>query len=264
MPRILLNINEVYVTEKENFCQNTYNRRYVEPNFIVIAKSIEQILLIFNSSINFVYYCLVGKTFRQHMCRAIFWWCNSCIRVMTGGAYDLTTTAGTGETTVPDGESRMDRGASCSGAGSRRARIRHASSEWVSGIDEMRGDEGELMRKLEALEEEDSENSRKLSSQEHSSSNNIQNNCLTTDAQVEPNVTSSSDSSNGYYDINIQIGILGDQKEPDQCHVENEQKLCVVSQGSGSSRKPKKFSAAMAFVSPTGSYCELQNQPVFV
>ena len=73
LPRIALNVSEIHLNNMQRRCREELNSdftlilgtvNYVEPAWVLIASSIEKILLIFNSSINFVYYCLVGKTFR--------------------------------------------------------------------------------------------------------------------------------------------------------------------------------------------------------
>ncbi len=107
LPRILMNINEFYMNKQRLVCLERFGRQYQVADWVLICSFVEKFLLIFNSSINFVYYCLVGKTFRQHMCRSLFWWCGRCIKVVTG--YEpatFTVTGGTGETIVNDGESR--------------------------------------------------------------------------------------------------------------------------------------------------------------
>ena len=68
---------------------------------MLMASSVEKVLLVANSSVNFVYYCLVGKTFRQHMVRSLFPSC--CSRWLESMDLLGTTTAGTGETTVGGG-----------------------------------------------------------------------------------------------------------------------------------------------------------------
>ncbi len=71
---------------------------------MLMASSVEKVLLVANSSVNFVYYCLVGKTFRQHMCRALFpSLCSRWLERVAGVDLLGTTTAGTGETTMGGG-----------------------------------------------------------------------------------------------------------------------------------------------------------------
>lgn len=71
-PRILLNINEFVMNQQRELCKDKYQRTFFDPRWVLIGSNMEKILLVFNSSINFVYYCLVGKAFRQHMCRTFF------------------------------------------------------------------------------------------------------------------------------------------------------------------------------------------------
>ncbi|TRY77850.1 hypothetical protein TCAL_06148 [Tigriopus californicus] len=125
LPRVLMNIHELQMNQLKIACDEQYNRRYKEPNWVLIAYSIEKVLLIFNSSINFVYYCVVGKKFRQHMCKALFWWCRRCLKVVN---VELpTATFGTGETTMPDTESRIH-----TGHGGPHSTRRQVSMDFVS------------------------------------------------------------------------------------------------------------------------------------
>ena len=43
--------------------------RFYQPSWVIILSCVEKFTMILNSSINFVYYCLAGKAFRQQMCK---------------------------------------------------------------------------------------------------------------------------------------------------------------------------------------------------
>ena len=70
-PRILLNIYEVPMSQDRDLCK-LYKRPFYSPRWVLIAACVEKLLLIANSSFNFVIYCLAGKHFRQQMCKLIF------------------------------------------------------------------------------------------------------------------------------------------------------------------------------------------------
>ncbi len=47
---------------------------YHIPVAFVMLTSVHHLLLVANSSVNFIIYCCVGRDFRAHVCR---WFCNS-------------------------------------------------------------------------------------------------------------------------------------------------------------------------------------------
>ncbi len=148
-PRVALNVLELKMNERRRLCAD-HQKKFREPAWMLIALALEKVLLVANSSVNFVYYCLVGKTFRQHMCRAL---CPAlCARwVHRVSGVDLlagaTTTAGTGETTMGatgaggDVESSVaGMGGYTSSSGNKRRRShRVLSCDLVSFGDELGG-----------------------------------------------------------------------------------------------------------------------------
>ena len=72
LPRILLNIYEVPMSVDSERCRHVYKRPFYSPRWVLIAACVEKLLLIANSSFNFVIYCLAGKGFRQQMCKLLF------------------------------------------------------------------------------------------------------------------------------------------------------------------------------------------------
>jgi hypothetical protein len=69
MPRIVLNVYEVPMTKRRRICKYLFKRPFYSPSWVLILSSVEKLTLIINSSINFIFYCLVGKAFRQQMCK---------------------------------------------------------------------------------------------------------------------------------------------------------------------------------------------------
>ncbi|XP_040583670.1 FMRFamide receptor [Lepeophtheirus salmonis] len=67
LPRVLLNIHELNKNHLQNYCKKVYDTNYNPPEWTYLSTFVEKILLIFNSSVNFIFYCLVGKRFRRHL-----------------------------------------------------------------------------------------------------------------------------------------------------------------------------------------------------
>jgi hypothetical protein len=72
LPRIILNIYEVPMSIERDMCKTMFAKHYYQPAWVIILSCVEKFTLILNSSINFVYYCLAGKAFRQQMCKVVF------------------------------------------------------------------------------------------------------------------------------------------------------------------------------------------------
>ena len=67
LPRIILNIYEVPMNKRRFLCQAIFNKTFYQPLWVIILTSVEKLTLIINSSINFFFYCLVGKAFRKQL-----------------------------------------------------------------------------------------------------------------------------------------------------------------------------------------------------
>ena len=72
LPRIILNVMEVPMSKRRMLCNQLFGKNYFSPTWVLIFASVEKLLLIVNSSINFVFYCLAGKSFRQQMFKVNF------------------------------------------------------------------------------------------------------------------------------------------------------------------------------------------------
>lgn len=72
LPRIILNVYEVPMSKRRFLCNMLFKMPFYSPSWVLVMSSVEKLTLIINSSINFVFYCLVGKAFRQQMCKVIF------------------------------------------------------------------------------------------------------------------------------------------------------------------------------------------------
>ena len=71
LPRIVLNVYEVPMSKRRFLCNMLFKMPFYSPSWVLMLSSVEKLTLIINSSINFVFYCLVGKAFRQQMCKVI-------------------------------------------------------------------------------------------------------------------------------------------------------------------------------------------------
>ncbi|CAB4066113.1 unnamed protein product [Lepeophtheirus salmonis] len=71
IPRVILNIYEFTLQRRETICHKKYMSKFNPPVIILIATSVEKILLILNSSANFVYYCFSGNRFRNQFCQIV-------------------------------------------------------------------------------------------------------------------------------------------------------------------------------------------------
>ena len=69
LPRIVLNVYEVPMSRRRAICNGLFHRPFYQPRWVIILTSIEKMSLIINSSINFFFYCLVGRAFRHQMCK---------------------------------------------------------------------------------------------------------------------------------------------------------------------------------------------------
>ena len=67
LPRIILNVYEVPMSHRRTLCNQLFGKNYYSPTWVHIVASVERLLLTVNSSINFVFYCLAGQSFRQQM-----------------------------------------------------------------------------------------------------------------------------------------------------------------------------------------------------
>ena len=72
LPRIILNIYEVPMNKRRFLCQAIFNKTFYQPLWVIILTSVEKLTLIINSSINFFFYCLVGKAFRKQLYRVSY------------------------------------------------------------------------------------------------------------------------------------------------------------------------------------------------
>ena len=69
-PRILLGLKEVMELETVKQCFEE-GQNYKVSKYIYILDSVARFLVIVNSSINFIIYCLVGQEFRSQLCRKL-------------------------------------------------------------------------------------------------------------------------------------------------------------------------------------------------
>ena len=279
MPRILMNIHELHLNKNVVMCKEEYNRPYLQPAWVLYVSSVEKLLLILNSSINFVYYCICGKTFRQHMCKLFFGWTGWCVKVVKG--IDPTTTAGTGETIIPDFESRLD--------GSKQRRVRHqlsndfvSCSEMASEFEESLDYSSQLGRRsfnrnasctLNKLEEDSNEDQQNQSSSHAESiiavsptaipANDSTMALASSAAQLESILSPSHSSSKvslGYYDISIMLA----SDEDSQVVMEKSISSPSSPIKKKRSQSLRKFSQMTVSISPTGSLNGQQSQPIFV
>ena len=72
LPRIILNIYEVPMSTNREICVELYKIHYYQPKWVIILSYFEKLALIFNCSINFVFYCLASKMFKKQMMTVIF------------------------------------------------------------------------------------------------------------------------------------------------------------------------------------------------
>ena len=71
LPRAVLNIYEFELHRKTEVCLRDYNATFVPPAWMFVTISIEKVLLIFNASANFIYYCFSGREFRNRFIRIV-------------------------------------------------------------------------------------------------------------------------------------------------------------------------------------------------
>ena len=74
LPRIVLNVYEVPMSKRRMLCNQLFGKNFFSPPWVLILASVEKLTLIINSSINFVFYCLAGKSFRQQMFKVRLFW----------------------------------------------------------------------------------------------------------------------------------------------------------------------------------------------
>ena len=72
LPRIIINIYEVPMSRDRQICENELKRHYFLPSWLIILSYFEKLALIFNCSINFVFYCFASKMFKKQMIKIIF------------------------------------------------------------------------------------------------------------------------------------------------------------------------------------------------
>ena len=72
LPRIILNVYEVPMSNYREICLQKFKRHYFQPSWVIILSYFEKLCLIINSSTNFLCLCLVSKMFRKQMVKVIF------------------------------------------------------------------------------------------------------------------------------------------------------------------------------------------------
>ena len=72
LPRIILNTHEVQMSKDRRTCEEELNRHYFQPSWVIILSYFEKLALIFNCSINFVFYCFASKMFKAQMIKVVF------------------------------------------------------------------------------------------------------------------------------------------------------------------------------------------------
>ena len=72
-PRMILNVYEFKMESDREACLKLAGNtgKYIRPSWTIVLTCIEKILLILNSSANFVYYCFAGREFRRLFCHSI-------------------------------------------------------------------------------------------------------------------------------------------------------------------------------------------------
>ena len=71
-PRMILNVYEFKMESDREACLKVAGTgKYIRPGWTIVLTCIEKILLILNSSANFVYYCFAGREFRRLFCHSI-------------------------------------------------------------------------------------------------------------------------------------------------------------------------------------------------
>ena len=72
LPRLIINIYEVPMSSNRQICEEIYQRHYFQPKWVIILSYFEKLALIFNCSINFVFYCFASKMFKKQMMAVVF------------------------------------------------------------------------------------------------------------------------------------------------------------------------------------------------
>ena len=72
LPRLIINIYEVPMSSNRQICEEIYQRHYFQPKWVIILSYFEKLALIFNCSINFVFYCFASKMFKKQMMTVVF------------------------------------------------------------------------------------------------------------------------------------------------------------------------------------------------
>ena len=72
LPRLIINIYEVPMSSNRQICEEIYQRHYFQPKWVIILSYFEKLALIFNCSINFVFYCFASKMFKKQMMTVLF------------------------------------------------------------------------------------------------------------------------------------------------------------------------------------------------
>ena len=71
-PRLIINIYEVPMSSDRQICEDHYKIHYYQPKWVIVLSYFEKLALIFNCSINFVFYCFASKMFKKQMMTAVF------------------------------------------------------------------------------------------------------------------------------------------------------------------------------------------------
>ena len=72
LPRLILNIYEVTMSTDRQICEELHKRPYFQPSWVIILSYFEKMAMIFNCSINFVFYCFASKMFKKQLMTVIF------------------------------------------------------------------------------------------------------------------------------------------------------------------------------------------------
>ena len=86
LPRLIINIYEVPMSSNRQICEEIYQRHYFQPKWVIILSYFEKLALIFNCSINFVFYCFASKMFKKQMMAVVF---SRVVRMCQIGSEDI-------------------------------------------------------------------------------------------------------------------------------------------------------------------------------